>query len=167
MIDLYLTTEDLKARGWTLGIIRALLGTHDHERWSNKLGHQMSQPSKLYLESRVVHLETSEAFVYAAERAKAHQVQMLKAAQTRQALASQAVARYEALCPPAVHPIRVEGSPTDQKELWQLHLREFYRWQGQQDHLLAGMSQTVRRAAVHRLLQRYRAAMFQAYGWRE
>jgi hypothetical protein len=167
MTDLYLTTEELKARGWTLGIIQALLGAHDHKCWINKLGHQMSQPSKLYLEKRVVQLEASEAFVCAAERARIHQVQMRKAAQTRQALASQAVARYEALCLPAVHPIRVEESSANQKELWQLHLRDFYRWQRQQDHLLSGMSQTVRRTAVHRLLQRYRSAVYQAYGWRE
>lgn len=168
MTDPYLTIQDLCARGWTLGMIRALLGAHDHERWTNKLGHQMSKSIKLYLETRVVHLESSEAFTRAQKRAQAHGAQMLKASQTRQDWEVKTVAQYDALSLPVVqvYPLK-EGSTAHQKELWQLHLHGFYVWQREHDHLLSGLTQAMRRAAEHRMLRRYQAAVYQAYGLME
>lgn len=110
-------------------------------------------------------LETTEAFQHAQERARAHGVLMLKAAQTRQAWEVRTLTRYEALSLPEIHPVRVEGDPAYREELWQLHLRDFYRWQQQHDPLLSGLSQTVRRAAEYRLRQRYQGEVYRAYGW--
>ncbi|UQN09032.1 hypothetical protein [Deinococcus sp. QL22] len=101
MTDAYLTLQDLKARGWTPGMIRALLDPYDHERWINKRGHRLPKPIKLYLGTRVVQIEATEAFGHARERAGAHQVVMLKAVQTRQVVNTRALARYEALSLPS------------------------------------------------------------------
>ncbi|WP_019011677.1 hypothetical protein [Deinococcus aquatilis] len=169
MTDPYLTLQDLRARGWSLGMIQALLGAHDHERWTNKLGHQVSKPVKLFLTTRVVQLEATEAFTRARERACAQGVLMRQVAQTRRAWEAQAAARYEALALPAVQVQRfkVEGHPEDIEQLWQVHLREFYRWQRQQEQVLSGVTQARRRGAQQRMLQRYQAAVNQAYGWSE
>lgn len=168
MADPYLTLQDLKARGWTLGMVRALLGAQDHERATNKLGHQLAKPIKLYLETRVLQIETSRAFVEAKARASAHQALMFKALQTRQTWAAQGLARYEALTLPAVRVCSVQVENTGlQQELWQIHLQEFYVWQQQYQHLILGLSQAKRRDAERSLLQRYQAAVCQAYGWPE
>ncbi|UQN10114.1 hypothetical protein [Deinococcus sp. QL22] len=150
-------------------MIKSLLDPHDHERWTNKHGRRMPKPIKLYLEARVMQVEATETFAHARERASAHQVVMLKAVQTRQLVNTRALARYEALPLPEVqvHPVEREGKAADQKELWQMHLQEFYLWHLAQEHLLSGLTQTMRRAAELRMYQRYQAAVSHAYGWIE
>jgi hypothetical protein len=148
-------------------MIRALLGTYDHERWTNRLGYQTPKSIKLYLETRVVQVESTEAFTHAREDAEAHGALMLRASQTRKAWEARILAQYEALPLPAVQVHAVQVGNTVQQELWHLHLQEFYIWQRHHEHLMSSLSQTKRRQAGHRMLERYQAAVFQAYGWPE
>ncbi len=165
MTDSYLTVQDLHARGWSLGMIRVVLGTYDHERWTNKFGQRMPKSIKLYLDTRVLEAETTYVFLSAKERAQAHSLQMRKASQNRQARDAKSLAEYEALPLPIVqvHPIQA-GSAVHRRELWQLHLQEFYLWQREHDHLLSGLSQAARREARYQSLQRYRTVVYGAYG---
>lgn len=168
MTDPYLTTEELKARGWTLGMIRALLGTSDHERWTNRIGHRTAKSVKLYLATRVVQVERTEAFTHAKEHAETHRALMVKASQTRKVWEARILAQYEALSLPTVqvHPVEVE-TPAQQQELLRLHLQEFYVWQRLHEHLMFSLPQAKRREARRTMLERYQAAVFQAYGWLE
>lgn len=169
MTDPYLTLQDLRARGWSLGMIQALLGAHDQERWTNRFGHHVSKPVKLFLITRVVQVEATEAFTRAGDQARAHGVVMRQVVQTPRTREAQAAARYEALALPAVQVQRfkVEGELEDTEQLRQVHLREFYQWQRQQEPVLSGVTQAQRRVAQQRMLQRYQAAVNQAYGWSE
>ncbi|WP_211214802.1 hypothetical protein [Deinococcus aquatilis] len=148
-------------------MIRTLLDPHDHERQTNKLGHQRTRPSKLYLETRVLQVEATEAFAQARERASVHQATMVRAHQTRQARDRTLVERYESLALPSVRvfPSILKGTPSPRQDLWQLHLQEFYLWQAEQDHLILGVSQATRKAARRRMLERYQTAVDRAYGW--
>ncbi|UQN10115.1 hypothetical protein [Deinococcus sp. QL22] len=165
----FLSLQDLEARGWSRTMIRTLLGAHDQEQMTNKLGQRMNQPARLYRTARVMELEATEAFARAQERARAHAVGMLKAKQTRQAWQTELVARYEALPLPEiqVRPLVMNLRPSTDQTVWHFHLQRFSRWQTQYDATLTGVPTVARRATQSRMLQRYREAVDQAYGWPE
>ncbi|MFB9990502.1 hypothetical protein ACFFLM_00670 [Deinococcus oregonensis] len=164
-----LTIQDLKARGWSKTMIRTLLGTHDQEQMSNKLGKRMDKPGLQIQPARVVELEATDAFVQAQERARAHARGMVKAKQSRQAWEAELVARYEALPLPGVEvrllPVGVR--PSTDPTVWQFHLDRFARWHTQHESVVARVPAAARRAAQQRMLQRYREAVDQASGWVE
>jgi hypothetical protein len=168
MTNPYLTVQELQARRWSRGMIRALLGASDHERWTNRLSYQTPKAIKLYLKTRVVQLESAEAFTRAQEDAQAHGALMLRASQTRKAWQVRILAQYEALPLPAVQVRAVQVRNTvQQQEFWHLHLQEFYVWQRHHEHLMFSLSQAKRKRAGHRMLERYQAAVFRAYAWLE
>jgi hypothetical protein len=169
MTTLFLSVKDLKSRGWSPTMIRTLLGAHDHERTTNRLGRGMDKPARLYREDRVVNLEATEEFARARERAEAHRAAMVKAKQTRQAWQDEMVARYEALSLPQVQVRTLAGGvrPSTDPAVWQVHLQRFARWQTHHEAVMSSVPVAVRRAAYQRMLQRYRQAVDQAYGWLE
>ncbi|MFB9994795.1 hypothetical protein ACFFLM_22840 [Deinococcus oregonensis] len=164
-----LSVQDLKARGWSPTMIRTLLGAHDQERTTNRLGRGMDKPARLYQEARVMELEATEAFMQARERAEAHRAAMVKANQTRQAWQAEMVARYEALPLPQVQVRPLAGGvrPSTDPTVWQFHVQRFARWQTQHESVMSSVPAAARRAAHQRMLQRYRGEVDQAYGWVE
>ncbi|UQN10111.1 hypothetical protein [Deinococcus sp. QL22] len=166
-LPVLLSTVELKERGWTLAMIRDLLGQHDRERPSElRVGGRLAEGIvKLYLEERVVQAETTEAFALAQERARVRQDRAGKAADTQQVNQAAHVARYDALPPPVLQRYEGEATMTGQ-QLWQHHLMAYYAWQMEHEHPLSGLPKALRREAESRAYERYREAFQALYGER-
>ncbi len=111
--------------------------------------------------------KSCEAFTQGRTRVSVQQAVMVSAAHTRLAQDTKVTARYEALTLPAVqvYPSEVDGRALVQQDLWPLHLQDFYVWQRAQEHLLSELPRTKRTVVEQRVLERYQAAVYQAYGW--
>ncbi|UQN10728.1 hypothetical protein [Deinococcus sp. QL22] len=164
-----LSTFQLKERGWTDAMIRDLLGPHDRERRSElRVGRRdrlADDKVKLYLEDRVVQVETTEAFAVAQDRARMRQDSAAKAAETRHANQLAQLARYDALPMPVLQR-HSNGDTMTSQQLWEHHLTELYEWQMNHDHLLSGLPTALRREAENQAYKRHREAVDALYGER-
>ena len=82
----FLTTQDLKDRGWTARLIRDFLGQHDGERPNGlKMGRKRLPPVKLYRDERAEEVEREEDFLVAQARAMDARERAERAGRTRKA----------------------------------------------------------------------------------
>lgn len=121
----YLTTHDLKERGWTVTMIAELLSQHDASR-AAYIRMPGNAPVKLYLRARVEEAEGSEEFLIGQERATKAKARRGSAART---------AQHEALlkkCVQGFRPTYAWPERWCQRSDWQLSLVDvqlFYeRW---------------------------------------
>ncbi|MCC3155567.1 hypothetical protein [Hymenobacter sp. BT770] len=145
----YLTTHDLKERGWTATMIAALLPAPDASRTAY-IRLPGNAPVKLYLRARVEEVEQSDDFLIAqhkATKAKARRGSAARTAQ-HQALLKRCVLRFR--------PTYRWSERWCQRSDWQLSLvdvRAFYdRWEPQ----FADMSHAARQRVLEALHEKNR-----------
>lgn len=122
----YLTTYDLKERGWTATMIAELLPQHDAAR-AAYIRLPGNAPIKLYLRARVEEFELSDEFLIGQEKATKAKLRRGSAART---------AQHQALlkrCVQGFRPTYIWPERWCQRSDWQLSLvdvRAFYdRWE--------------------------------------
>lgn len=163
----FLSTHDLKGRGWTPALIRDFLGPHDASR-PNRMrlgGRRRLPPVKLYLRERVDDAETSEDFLVAQNRAMEARERAERARETR---ARNKAAQIEAFVQSwhfqiAPQPLR-RGA---QRKAYRAHEDELVSAVARAIAQLGRLSKRELSALTARLREQYEAALQEAYPWWE
>ena len=160
----FLTTQDLKERGWTARLIHEFLGEHDDTRPNGlKMGRRKLPPVKLYREERAAEAEREEDFLVAQGRAMDARERAERAGRTRRANRERVLAALAGEWTPTIEalPLR-KGAVRMAREPYAKALaKELKRVAG-----AAGTLNTPDERFVKKLLAfRLDAALASAYAW--
>lgn len=160
------STHELKERGWTPGMIKDLLGSHDAERASDirvgSRGRRAGGTVKLYRQTRVEEMERTQRYADAEDRARAAQDRAQTAADTRRATRERQIEsiieRYPKTLTPHPDPASLSAS-----ELRDHHWTEPMTYKGDQSDALGRLSRQERERLFYGVNEAHTAALQGTY----
>ncbi|AFZ67676.1 hypothetical protein [Deinococcus peraridilitoris] len=163
----WLSTHELKQRGWTATLVRDFLGPHDATRPNlMRLGSRRRLPPvKLYRRERVDEVESEEDFLVAQGRAMDARDRAERARASRVRAQELQIESFVNAWNPVISPVAVRRGA--KHKAFAAHEELLRAVQSQASTQLAGLSRRQQLTLAQRLREKYQQALARAYPWLE